>query len=228
MREAVAERRRGGRAQHRRDRHPGQQRRHAVPRAAGGFSGREVGAAARHQCLQRVLCRPGGRAAHDPARPRQDHQHRLGAERTGAAGHRALHRHQGRDQEPDPRHVHRLGEARPADQRHRAGLFQDAAQPGAGRQSRILDLAGKAHAGRPLGQCRGAGRRGRVPVRRRPRPSSTATRSMSTAGSPPVFGTLLRRDAGVLDDRPHLSISSLEQRFRAPRASRAPARPAPC
>ena len=61
----------------------------------------------------------------------------------------------------------RLGQARPADQRHRARLLQDAAQPGAGRQPGVLGLAGEAHAGRPLGQCRGTGRRGRLPLERR-------------------------------------------------------------
>ena len=66
-------------------------------------------------------------------------------------GHRALHGHEGGHQEPDPRHVRRLGEIRPPDQRDRAGLLQDPAQPGAGRQSGILELARKADTSGPLG-----------------------------------------------------------------------------
>ena len=96
---------------------------------------------AQSQRLERVLCRAGGRQAHDRAGTRQDHQYRLGAERIGAAWDRALHRDQGRGPQSDARHVYRLGAIRVADQRHRARLFQDAAQPGAGRQPGIHRLA---------------------------------------------------------------------------------------
>ena len=55
-------RRRGAhRARPRPDRHPRQQRRHAVPRAARGLPDRQVAAAPRHQCLEPLLRRPGGR-----------------------------------------------------------------------------------------------------------------------------------------------------------------------
>jgi gluconate 5-dehydrogenase len=82
-------------------------------------------------------------APHDPARPGQDHQHRIRAKRTRASRHRSLHGHEGRDKEPDPRHVRRLGEARPPDQCDRGGLLQDPAQTGAGRQSGVFELARK-------------------------------------------------------------------------------------
>ena len=89
--------------------------------------------------------------AHDPAWARQDHQHRLGAERARPTRDRALHRDQGRGAQPHPRHGDRLGEVRAAGQRHRARLLQDAAEPGAGRQRRVLRLAGEAHARRRAG-----------------------------------------------------------------------------
>ncbi len=63
----------------------------------------------------------------------QDHQHSLGAERAGTPGHRSLHGHQRRGEEPDARHVRGLGKARPASQRDRARLLQDTLEPGAGR-----------------------------------------------------------------------------------------------
>ena len=46
------------------------------------------------------------------------------------------------------------------------GLLQDAAQPGPRRQRGVLGLAGEAHAGSPLGQRRGTGRRGGLPFER--------------------------------------------------------------
>ncbi len=99
------------------------------------------------------------------------------------ARHRPLHRDQGCRAQPHPRHVHRLGQTRPADQRHRARLFQDAAEPGTGGQPGFLHLAGQAA---PL---RGAGamwKNWSVPRcswPARPRRSSTATPFMWTAGS---------------------------------------------
>ena len=39
----------------------------------------------------------------------QDHQHRISAKRIGAAKHRAVYRDQGRNPEPDARHVCRTG-----------------------------------------------------------------------------------------------------------------------
>jgi gluconate 5-dehydrogenase len=102
------------------------------------------------------------------------------------ARYRALHGHEGSDQEPDPRHVHRLGQIWPPDQRDRAGLLQDPAQPGAGRQSGILNLAREADPAARWGNVEElVGAACSCPARLRP--SSTDIRSMSMAGSPPVF-----------------------------------------
>ena len=174
----------GGRADregHRPDRHSRQQRRGAVPQAARGVPRRRVAQAAADQRHRRLQCRQGGRQTHDPAPARQDHQHRLGDERTGARQHRALHRHQGRGAQPHARHVRRLGQVRHPDQRHLAGLLPHQAQQGAGRRPGIFAVAREAHPDRPLGRSRGTGRRRRVPRRRTPRPSSTARPSMSMA-----------------------------------------------
>ena len=141
-------------------------------------------AAPRHQRLERLLRRPGGGAAHDPPRPRQDHQHRLGPDRARPPRHRALHRHQGRDPQPDPRHGHRLGAARPAGQRHRPRLLPHPAEPGAGRRPGLLRLA-RDSAPRPGAGARSAS--SSAPPSSSPPtppPSSTATRSTSTAASP--------------------------------------------
>ena len=56
---------------------------------------------------------PRGRPPHAAARPRQDRQHVLGAERGRPAGHRGLRRHQGRAQDADEGDVRRP-RARPA------------------------------------------------------------------------------------------------------------------
>ena len=53
------------------------------------------------QSRPRLPRRPGGGPAHDRARPRQDHQHRLGAKRARAADDRALHGDQGRREDAD-------------------------------------------------------------------------------------------------------------------------------
>ena len=60
-------------------RHPGQQCRHPAAHAAGRVSGRDLARADADQPRCRVLCRPGGREAHDRAQARQDHQHRVPA-----------------------------------------------------------------------------------------------------------------------------------------------------
>ena len=173
---------RAHRERHRADRHPGQQCRHPASRAARRISRRTSGS---------CCCRPTSPASFMSARrsarnmiargARQDHQHRLGAERTGAAEDRALHRHQGCGAQPDQGHVHRLGQARAADQRHRAGLFPHPAQQGAGRGPEI-HAPGWSSARRPGAGARStnwsAPRSSWPPTRR---PSSTATRSMSTA-----------------------------------------------
>ena len=57
---------------------------------------------------------------HGPARPRQDRQHLLGAERGRAAGHRALRRQQGRPEDAHEGHVRRSRPVRHPDQRPRA------------------------------------------------------------------------------------------------------------
>src|SRR6476659_8504275 len=73
------------------------------------------------QYFERVLCRPSRRPPHDQTWPWQDHQHRLCAERTRAAGNRALHGYEGGGEEPDPRYVRRLA---------RYGLQINAIAPG--------------------------------------------------------------------------------------------------
>ena len=142
--------------------------------------------------------------AHDRPRPRQDHQHRLGAERARPTRHRPLHRHQGRGPQPDARHGDRLGEARAAGQRHRARLLRDAAEPGAGRRPRLLRVAGEAHARRRAGARSRSWSAPRSSSPATPRPSSTATRSTSTAASPPASereGTPAGDEARGADDR---------------------------
>ena len=102
------------------------------------FPGRQVAGAAADQRHRRLQRRQGGGQAHDPARTRQDHQHRLGDERTGAADtSRPIRRTKGAVRNLTQRHVRRLGKARPADQRDRAGLLPHRAQQGAVRGSGI-------------------------------------------------------------------------------------------
>src|SRR5712692_4543495 len=60
-----------------------------------------MGAIARHQYFERVLCRSGRRVSHDPARPGQDHQHCIRAERARASRDRALYGHEGCHKELD-------------------------------------------------------------------------------------------------------------------------------
>ena len=150
------------------------------------FPAREMGAIARHQYFERVLCRPGRRPSHDSASPGQDHQHRIRAERTRASGHRALHGHQGRGEEPDPRHVRRLGRNTASrSMRSRRATSRP-------RSTRRWSTIRNSRAGSKSGHRPAAGEMSRnwsgppcsCPARLRP--SSTAIRFMSMVGSPPV------------------------------------------
>ncbi len=81
----------------------------------------------------------------------------------GTSRHRALYGHQGRRRQSDQGHGDRLGEIRAAMQCHCTRLFRHAAERRTGCRFRLFRLAGKAHAGRPLGQSGRTGRRLRVP-----------------------------------------------------------------
>ena len=119
-----------------------------------------------HQYFQRLLCQPGGRPSHDPARSRQDHQHRLGAERARTSGIAPYTATKGA--------IKNLTRGMCADwARH--GLQVNGIAPGYFRtplnqalvdNAEFSELAGKADAGGPLGRCRGTGRRGRLPGER--------------------------------------------------------------
>ena len=91
------------------DRHSRQQCRHPAPQAAGRVHHRRMAQGDRDQPHQRLRDRPRSRQAHDPAQARQDHQYRLAGERARAPDRRALHRGQGRHQEPDPLDGGRMG-----------------------------------------------------------------------------------------------------------------------
>ena len=68
------------------DRHPRQQRRLQRPQAGGRRHLGRLEPHPRHQPARHVLRRAGGREAHDPARLRPHHQHRLGDVGAGYAG----------------------------------------------------------------------------------------------------------------------------------------------
>ena len=160
--------------------------------------------------FERVLCRSGRRQPDDPARPGQDHQHRLRAERTRAPRHRALHGHQGRRQEADPRHVHRLG---------KHGLQVNAIAPGYFKtplnQALVDDPEFSAGSRSARRSAAGARSRSwsarpsfcpeRVELRQRPYP----LRRRRHHRVPLMRGCLLRRDAGILDDPAPFPISRL-------------------
>ena len=82
---AVDRRLRRTRRRRRRNRHPGQQCRDPVPQADGRSRHGRLAPGDRHQPHQRLPGRPRGGEAHDPARPRQDHQHRLADQRGSRA-----------------------------------------------------------------------------------------------------------------------------------------------
>ncbi len=128
------------RARARAGRDPGQQRRHPAPRAGPGFPGRGLGPHDRDASLGAVLPRPGGRARHDRAAPRQDHQHALGHLRARAADDHPLRLGEGRLAHADAGARGRARAAQHPGQRHWAGLFHDRDEPGADRQPGVRRL----------------------------------------------------------------------------------------
>ena len=154
---------------------------HPAAQADGRACDRRVAQGHRRQSHQRLRHRAGGGEAHDPARPRQDHQHRLADERARPRHRRALHGRQGRHQDADPRHGGRMGRARHPGQRHRARLHADRHEPGPDRQRRPSTPGSRGARRRGAGASpRSSSARQCFSPRRRPT-TSTARSSMSTA-----------------------------------------------
>ena len=87
------------------------------------FPARDLARAHANKSGRCVLRRPGSREAHDPTQKGTNHQYCLGAKRTRADQHRALHGLKGRREDADQRHGDGLGQAWSARQRFGAGIF---------------------------------------------------------------------------------------------------------
>ena len=164
------------------DRHPVQQCRHPAPRAARGFPDRDLARGDGDQPRRRLLCRPGGGEADDPAPPRQDHQHLLARQRDRPRDHLALYRVEGRGEDADQGDVRRVGEVQHPGERHRPRLHRHRDERGADPEPRVRRLRQAADAGRALGRGRRAEGR----------------RDLPSAPSDFVNGQIIYVDGGVL------------------------------